>query len=450
MRRRLIFILLAAACMAGLPFLAGQAEPAQDSPRAASASAIAGLDFDDPPLALPVAPNFRAAMQSAAVELGLNCGAIESYGWRMAQTEQQRVNNIFTTIVDRLRAQGYVIAAQNPASVAADITVFTARRPGRQLLVMWSAGELGLVLLIGEAHPLTDAKADPLPLPPPRLSVPAAKAGDFTPHGIWAGSFTCAQHARAGTLTITAHREEQIEGMFRFDAAAQNAALPKGAYRVAGRYDPATKRVLLQPGAWIEQSSGFDAAPIIGSFDAAQLTFTGIFQGIVDCGKFEAYYVGKPDAADRAAKPAVKNAVKKSGKKTAAPSKKTPSRRAVKQSAVQPATGQPAKPVLDAEKGLVPLEEEKASPAKIEIAPTAMPTPDAALSQPALPLPSFMPADQGVEESVEKGVIRLLPAGAETLPQPNAGQPSAPLPAPPEKLPEPPLPLSGTTPPSGN
>ncbi|MEJ0061624.1 MAG: hypothetical protein WDO70_00080 [Alphaproteobacteria bacterium] len=120
---------------------------------------LAGIGFDDPPLPLPVAQNFNIALQTAAGELGRQCGAIEAYGWKMAQNEQQRVNVIFTTTVEHLREQGYTVEPQAPKSISADITVFSARRTNKELLAMWSAGDLGLVLLLCEMPPADQAAA---------------------------------------------------------------------------------------------------------------------------------------------------------------------------------------------------------------------------------------------------------------------------------------------------
>ena len=85
---------------------------AADLPLAA-ASPLTGVAFDDRPLLLPVQRNFQMAMLTAGSELGRSCGKMEAYGWRMSQTEQGRVNQIFNNIADRLRMMGYAIEPQN-------------------------------------------------------------------------------------------------------------------------------------------------------------------------------------------------------------------------------------------------------------------------------------------------------------------------------------------------
>ena len=116
---------------------------AADLPVAAG-SPIAGIAFDDRPLMLPVQRNFQMAMLTAGSELGRTCGTMEAYGWRMEQGEQARVNQIFDNTVDRMRAQGFAVEAKAPTSVSRDITMFTADRPDKHMLFMWSAGEIGL------------------------------------------------------------------------------------------------------------------------------------------------------------------------------------------------------------------------------------------------------------------------------------------------------------------
>src|ERR1700761_6844235 len=60
----------------------------------AAGSPLAGFAFDDRPLLLPVQRNFQMAMLTASSQIGRSCGKMESYGWRLKQTEQQRVNII--------------------------------------------------------------------------------------------------------------------------------------------------------------------------------------------------------------------------------------------------------------------------------------------------------------------------------------------------------------------
>ena len=135
---------------------------ADDLPRAA-ASPLSGVSFDDKPLMLPLQRNFQMAMLTAGSELGRSCGRMEAYGWRMSQTEQGRVNQIFNNTVDRLRLLGYQIEPQSLTSVSKDITLFTADRSDRHFMFLWSAGELGLVLNLCETSPPVPNSYRPAP-----------------------------------------------------------------------------------------------------------------------------------------------------------------------------------------------------------------------------------------------------------------------------------------------
>lgn len=112
---------------------------------------LAGITFDDPPMRLPVTPNLQQALNQIAGDIGKHCTTQEAYGWRLQQTEQQRVNGIFSDAAAKLGAAGYNLAPQTPPSATRDITIFLAQRPAQDLLFLWSAGELGLVLLVCDA-----------------------------------------------------------------------------------------------------------------------------------------------------------------------------------------------------------------------------------------------------------------------------------------------------------
>src|SRR5580704_17065555 len=120
--RTLQILLIALIVTAAMPLRAADLPLAAGSP-------LAGFQFDDRPLILPVQQNFQMALLTASSELGRSCGKMEAYGWRMRQSEQQRVDQIFNNTVDRLRALGYVVETQNPSSVSRDVTMFSADRP---------------------------------------------------------------------------------------------------------------------------------------------------------------------------------------------------------------------------------------------------------------------------------------------------------------------------------
>lgn len=292
-------------------FLGSSAVRASDLPVAAG-SPISGIAFEDRPLLLPVQRNFQMAMLTASSELGRSCGHMEAYGWRMDPNEQGRVNQIFNNTVDRLRAQGFVVESQTLGSVSHDVTLFTADRRDKNLIFMWSAGEVGLVMVLCQTSaplpPRGQAVTVVPPTPAPELqtfpenvnalrnrgaSEKTTRAGkpvfeNFSPLGEWAGTYTCLQGTTGGTLQITKLRGEQVEGQFRFYPTPKNPYVPSGRYSVSGTYDRDSQRILINPGAWIEHPKGYQTTIMIGSFDPAEATFSGYFQGINGCTSFEA------------------------------------------------------------------------------------------------------------------------------------------------------------------
>ena len=310
---------LTAVLVVGMLGWVGQAQAA-DLPLAA-ASPLTGVAFDDRPLLLPVQRNFQMAMLTAGSELGRSCGKMEAYGWRMGQTEQGRVNQIFNNTVDRLRLMGYSITPQTLSSVSKDITLFTADGSNRHFIFLWSAGELGLVLNICETTAPTAAanRAGSLVpsvqvFPVPMESMPKSNgrydAGSFTPIGEWVGGYTCAQGYTGGTLIIDKLRGRDFEGVFKFYATPKNPTEPAGSYTVYGQYDKDSKRILINPGKWIKRPRNFYNTVIVGSFDPVHDGFSAYFQGISGCTSFEATRADT-DYITPTAKPHKKHVVKK-------------------------------------------------------------------------------------------------------------------------------------------
>jgi hypothetical protein len=274
----------------------------------ATTSPLVGVPFDDRPLALPVQRNFQMAMLTASSELGRSCGRMEAYGWRMSQSEQSRVNQIFNTTVDHLRGMGYGVEPQAPTSVSHDITMFTADRDNRHFIFMWSAGELGLVMVLCESsqplhyHNATSSTPSVQVFPqsqsqdvlqstldtPPRGSAHRASIANFSPVGDWVGGYTCDQGYTGGTLQISHLKGENFDGIFRFYPTPKNPTVPAGRYTVYGQYDRASQRILINPGKWLERPRNFYNTIMVGNFDPISRTFSAYFQGINGCTSFEA------------------------------------------------------------------------------------------------------------------------------------------------------------------
>jgi hypothetical protein len=328
--------LLIAALLLATAFLPSQTIAA-DLPLA-SGSPLAGFAFDDRPLQLPPQRNFQMAMITASSELGRSCGRMESYGWRMSQTEQSRVNQIFNSTVDRLRGLGYVVETQTPASVSRDITMFTADRTDKHFIVMWSAGEIGLVMVLCQASPPLSGRTALGPAPSVQTfpeALPAIQKSTldapvthhaplprFSPVGEWIGTYTCEQGITGGTLQISSLNGENFDGVFHFYPTPKNPNVATGSYSVYGQYDRDSHRILINPGKWIQRPANYYNTVIVGSFDPLTNTFSSYFQGITGCTSFEAKlkndsYVGMPD--EQPIQRVIKKKRKKIVKKKTAP-----------------------------------------------------------------------------------------------------------------------------------
>jgi len=324
----------------------------------ASESPLAGIGFDDKPLYLPVQRNFQMAMLTAGSELGRSCGKMEAYGWRMSQSEQARVNTIFNATVDRLRGRGYVVEMQTPNSISHDITMFTADSPNKHLLTMWSAGEIGLVMVLCETSaPPATKTATGVPLWPSvqtfpqdvmqsNLEAPSRKAASklaaekFSPLGKWVGSYVCGQGFTGATLSITKMRDNNFQGDFHFYPTAKNPSVPDGRYAVYGQYDPASERILINPGAWIKRPTDYYNTIIVGSFDVMEPSLSAYFQGINGCTSFEARRDHNPAVA--LVKPHHTHVKKPKAKKPAAASAAPDAAKPADASAVVPVPASPA------------------------------------------------------------------------------------------------------------
>jgi hypothetical protein len=395
---------------------------AADLPLATS-SPLSGLAFDDKPLMLPMQHNFQMAMLTAGSEIGRSCGKMESYGWRMSQSEQGRVDQIFNSTVDHLHTMGYQVDPQNPVSVSHDITLFTADKADRHFLFMWSAGEVGLVMVLCETSPpiagMANAAAQAYPkdvmqsgMVSPDSKEYADAAAKFTPLGNWVGNYTCTQGYTGGTLQVTSLKGENFQGTFRFYPTDKNPYVPSGRYSVSGQYDKSSQRMLINPGSWIQRPKNYYNTVMIGSFDPFNRTFSAYFQGITGCTSFEAKYVGgapveKPTPKKHAAK-----------KKTAA--KKTVAKKAT----VAKGVAEPSQPAPIA----------KQTPATAPTLAPGIPAPAAAAPTPLPSLPSLSvappPGAPPVAPPLEEATPSMPPADVPSMAAPEPSIPSATPPAP--------------------
>ena len=302
----------------------------------ANDSPLAGINFGDKPYLLPLQRDFQMAMLVAGSELGRSCGKMEAYGWRMKSSEQNRVNQIFNDTVDSMRAQGFTVDAKAPKSVARDVTLFTADRGEKHMLFMWSAGDIGLVMVLCQTAAPLSAVQNPSSsevlspttkeqyietgkalrdITASKQAVSAVKPRVFSPVGHWVGSYSCAQGQTGGTLSITHEHNGEFVGTFRFYPTLKSTSAEFGSYKVSGDYDSHAQRILINPGKWIQKPKGYSTTIMIGSFDPQAETFSGTFQGIRDCTSFEARYVADGGTVADELAPTVKKVAKKAKRK---------------------------------------------------------------------------------------------------------------------------------------
>lgn len=420
---------------------------ATDLPLAAS-SPLSGITFEDRPLALPVQRNFQMAMLTASSELGRSCSRMEAYGWRMAQSEQARANQIFNDAVDSLQGLGYTVEAQAPTSVSHDITMFTADRADHHFITMWSAGELGLVMVLCEASPpyhyrnATSSKPSVQVFQPPqdilqsKLEAPRGKVrnhsvANFSPVGDWVGGYTCEQGYTGGTLQIAHLNGENFDGFFRFYPTPKNPYALSGRYAVFGQYDRASQRILINPGKWLQRPKNYYNTIMVGSFDPITRTFSAYFQGINGCTSFEAQaasedYVGRDTAEKK--KPKKKKAKKAAKKKiTSAPVTDTGS-----------VLSAPVAPALPAGSATMPVP--NAAPAALVAPASVAPAPPApAASSVATPPTSAPTSAPAAPEAAPASIV--LPAPEQPAAQPATAAPvsiTPPAVAPPAPITPPP------------
>src|SRR5688572_5758440 len=78
--------------------------------------------------------------------------------------------------------------------------------------------------------------------------------------GQWVGKYICGQGVTRLDLEIRqdpAGKANAITATFRFGPLPENPEVPKGAYRMEGTYDPASRRVLLEGVKWIEYPQNY-------------------------------------------------------------------------------------------------------------------------------------------------------------------------------------------------
>ena len=71
---------------------------------------------------------------------------MKAYGWRITKKEQGRANGIFNVAVASIKVDGLAVDEAKSPAVSNDITLLKVTGQNRNVLMIWSAGTLGLVL----------------------------------------------------------------------------------------------------------------------------------------------------------------------------------------------------------------------------------------------------------------------------------------------------------------
>lgn len=116
--------------------------------RRVSYSDLSGVTFADQPLRMNASEAFRRSLDTVSFELGRPCKSQEYFGWPMQQSEQGRVDRIFEETNAKFKLRGYNLQPRKPRSVGSDVAAFTADRHDKRILGIWSAGDVGLLLLM--------------------------------------------------------------------------------------------------------------------------------------------------------------------------------------------------------------------------------------------------------------------------------------------------------------
>jgi hypothetical protein len=114
-----------------------------------------------------------------------------------------------------------------------------------------------------------------------RSQTPGSIAGE------WTGKYICAQGVTALRLTIAEKQGEAITATFNFGPLPENPGVPKGAYRMEGVYEPASRHLKLDGARWIEAPTGYVMVGLDGRLARDGKTIAGAVPDIPGCTIFE-------------------------------------------------------------------------------------------------------------------------------------------------------------------
>lgn len=112
---------------------------------------------------------------------------------------------------------------------------------------------------------------------------------------VWTGNYTCSQGATALNLRIVETAETslntlQVKAIFDFNYADGSAT---GAFYLNGQYTASSRTLRFEPGAWINQPSGYSAVGMTGTISSTGTRYQGQIASS-NCGAFDLTLMSKP------------------------------------------------------------------------------------------------------------------------------------------------------------
>jgi hypothetical protein len=139
-------------------------------------------------------------------------------------------------------------------------------------VIRFALVSLSAFAALGGVMVLSDARAD---------SKSAGVAGE------WAGKYSCAQGITALRLIVAPGQGQTITATFDFGPLPENPEVPKGAYRMVGTYDPATRHMKLTGVKWIKAPPGYVMVGLDGHMTQSGDTIAGDVPDLFGCTDFE-------------------------------------------------------------------------------------------------------------------------------------------------------------------
>ena len=104
---------------------------------------------------------------------------------------------------------------------------------------------------------------------PPRAFRPADLAGR------WEGTYRCQQDTIGMALDLSAPAGGRVQARFEFFPTGSGLSFQPGSFEASGSFDPASRRLRLDAGSWLERSWGFQKHELAGEVGSDCRTIQG-------------------------------------------------------------------------------------------------------------------------------------------------------------------------------